>query len=193
MTPLSQSTTSRWFAKLACLGAIALSVAANAAPAAAAEPMSCATAINEMIDAAAPDPMRVIATRVATNSTFGYSSLGLREGTEIEQTPLHTQAFLPRRYFSLTQRDGNNYSGLFTDVFTDRGNGNESLSDLWIRRGGFLWVRSVEHRTPWQQLHRVSCYQGPAGQVVVMGHVDRDHGASDFWSFIIIEAPVGPF
>jgi hypothetical protein len=191
MTQRAQSKMSRWFTKLAWLGAFAVAASAIAAPAAALEPIACSTAIDELIDGAAPYSMRAIATSVTPNTSFGYSSLGLKAGTEIEQTPLHTQAFLPRRYFNLTQRDASNYAGQLTDVYTDRGNGNESLSELWIRRGGLLWVRSVEHNTPWKALHRVSCYQGPADQVVVMGHVDHAGGVASFWSFIIAPAP-GP-
>lgn len=167
------------------LGLVAVA-AAGIAPsqAFAATPVACSKAINEMLDDA-PDWLNAFGTRVTARGAYGFSAFTMRDGFQIEDVPVDDPAFPRQRSFTAKHRDADNYEGMFSEVFTDRGNADEDRVHFWVRRGGQFWLRFVTYTSAWKALQNAQCFRGPDGQVVVRATIDNVGYGTDFWTFLI--------
>jgi hypothetical protein len=111
----------------------------------------------------------------------------MRNGFEIEATPLHTAAAAAQHVFNANRFSGDGFSGYFHDVFPDRGNGDEERWGFWIQRSGQVKLRLVTGGggVVWQQLSDLTCYRGPGSQLVVRGSIDVPGQGTDFWTFVM--------
>lgn len=172
--------------RIAVAAALTLGISFYTENASAATPVPCSDLIANYLDAddAGADYLEIVGARVTARSDLGYSSFTMHREFQIETTPLHTPASVPFRLFTARRVDLNNYAGDFSEVFTDRGNGTEGHTSLWIRRGGFFWTRA-SGATTWRPITNVVCYSGPEDQIIVTGHIDGLAFGTEFWSFVI--------
>jgi hypothetical protein len=164
--------------------ALVLGAALHASPAVAANPVSCSSVVNGYLDEGAYQ-LTVVGTRVTARGWLGFSAFTMKDGFQIETDPLHTSAAAAQRTFTAARSGNDAFSGYFHTVFTDRGNGDEDRSRLWVGRGGTFWLLSITWGGSWVQLQSTVCYTGPQGQLVVTGHIDNPGFGTDFWTFVM--------
>jgi hypothetical protein len=138
------------------LFALATSVALLAPAASASTPVPCSTAINGILDAG-EDWLEVIATQVTARNGFGFVAFTMRDGFQIESTPLNTPAAGAKATFAAPRVTTDAFSGVFHEVFPERGNGDEDRASLWVGRNGNFWVGWVTWGGPWPALQRRLC------------------------------------
>ncbi|WNG22995.1 hypothetical protein F0U62_02325 [Cystobacter fuscus] len=171
------------------ISGVALAMALSAAPAYASTPIACGTRVDSFLNASRSDGKRVlgIGSAVTARGALGFTHFAMAQGYQIETTPLHTPAAPQSATFALGYNATSDvFTGDFTEVFTDRGNGDEDRTSLWVARGGSFWLRSVTWNGSWLQLQNVACYAGPQNQLVVTGSIDNPGFGSDHWSFVLM-------
>lgn len=152
--------------------------------AAAAPQVSCAAGMNRLM----PDEghwLNVVGTRVTARGAFGFSSFTMRDGFQIESTPLHTPAVSTQTVFTANRHNSDVYTGYYHEVFPERGNGDEDRWQFWVNRSGQLWLRSVTWGGSWKNITNVTCFEGPEDQLVMVAHVDNPGFGTDFLTFLM--------
>lgn len=153
-------------------------------PARAANPVSCAAGMRRLT----PQQdgwLNVVGARVTARGVLGFSAFTMADGFQIESTPLHTPAAAARAKFRAGRYNSQVYSGYYHEVFTDRGNGDEDRWEFWVNTSGQLFLRSVTWGGGWKQIPNLTCYDGPQGQLVMIGNVDNPGFGTDFLMFIM--------
>ncbi|OJH41338.1 hypothetical protein [Cystobacter ferrugineus] len=165
----------------------ALAIALSASPAYANAPIACETRVDSFLSASRSDGRRLlgIGSAVTTSGSLGFVHFTMAQGYQIEATPLHTAASPKSAVFALGYDAASDvFTGEVTEVFTDRGNGDEDRTSLWVGRGGNFWLRSITWNGSWMKLQDVVCYPGQQNQLVVTGRIDYSGNGGDYWSFV---------
>lgn len=170
--------------RIICIAIAALGAALFSPPAAAAPIVPCGVGMSSLL---VDDGhwLSVAGTRITARGSLGFSSFTMRDGYQVETTPLHTPAAGTSADFTAGRHSTDVYTGYFHDVFPGRGNGDEDRWQFWVNRPGQLWLRSVTWGGSWQLLSSAVCYRGPGGQIVVTGSIDNLGFGTDFWTFVM--------
>jgi|GEM_PF-6943229 hypothetical protein len=146
-------------------------------------PVSCQTAISGL--AADSHWLNVKGVRLTARGTHGFTAFTMQNGFQIETYPVHTPGFASRNTFYLDPNPARTqFSGIFTEVFTDRGNGDEDRWRMRLSTNGKLEIQSITWNGAYQTLQAPVCYRGPTGQIVMTAHKDNPGYGSDFWTFV---------
>jgi hypothetical protein len=151
--------------------------------------VSCAEMVAGHLDQGA-EALTVAGVHISTRGTFGFTSFTMSDRYQIEDEPLHTAAAAPRATFAVHRSsDGTSFTGRFHEVFPDRGNGDEDLGEIQLRRDGTVWLRSIRWGGDAASLGHVVCRKGLAGQHVVTARNSWGTYGGDYWSLVVTRAP----
>jgi hypothetical protein len=131
-------------------------------------------------------------SRVTARNGLGFTAFTMANGFQIETYPLHTPASVGGNTFTLSPNSTyTQFTGIFTEVFTDRGNNDEDRWRMRLKNTGTLELQSITWGGAYKLLQTPVCYRGPGDQIVMTGHVDNPGFGSDFWSFVFVAGYFG--
>jgi hypothetical protein len=157
-------------------------------PASADTPVSCGEMVGGYLDQGV-EALAVAGVHLSTRGTFGLTTFTMSDGYQIDAEPLHTPAAAARATFAVRRSsDGASFTGLFHQVFPERGNGDEDRGAIELRRDGTVWLRSITWGGAATPLAHVVCRRGPAGQYVVTARVSWGTYGGDYWSLVVTRA-----
>lgn len=155
-----------------------------AQPATAAPQVSCAAGMNRLLSEQ-DGWLNVVGVRVSARGTLGFASFTMRDGYQVESTPLHTAAAATRAVFTASRYNSEVYTGYYHEVFPGRGNGDEDRWGFWVNRSGQLWLKAITWGGNWTLMPNVTCYDGPQGQLVMVTQSDNPGFGTDFFTFVM--------
>lgn len=147
--------------------------------------IACSTAIDDYFSGRLPGEVLYVAgAQVTARGDLGHADITMAQDYSLATMPLNTPAASARHIFVAT-KSPLAYDGVFTEVFTDRGNNSIDHTELQISRTGTVQLRSLTWGGPWTPMQGVTCFRGPGNQTVVSGYFDYG-GFYGFFTFVLV-------